>query len=457
MLAPLVFASSFCQAAETYFAIYLNGGKVGYSVSRELEGGWAESETVFRSALMGQDLDMRIVSRTLTGADGRPIEIRYTSESGGRIQLVTAKFTANEIKVVIDNGGTKTERTIQIPAGAKVVDDATASLVLNGAGSQKSYKVHVLDPTTVTLIENEVKLEGPAKVEVNGKIFDATLVTITDPRAVSKMYYSSKGDVIKVEAALGMVMLPVLKEVALADSGPRTDLGESAAIKVTPQISRPLDLLQAKFEVSGTSLSRCPSDSYQTITKSGDHWAVTIHPKDRLTAKDTSIARAKQYAKKWLGSSLHIPVGSAQFKILSQQIVGAETKVLAASERISLWIEKTMRPNAGIGVLRDASEVLSSKEGVCRDYAILGATLMRNAGIPSRVASGLIYDNGQMYYHAWNEVWSGQEWIMFDPTRASHPTNATRFKLAHGNVEDAFTFTVLQGSTFKTVSTRYRS
>lgn len=444
-------------ATETYFAIYLNGGKVGYSVTRELDAGWSESETVFRSALMGQDLEMRIVSRTRTGSDGRPIEMRYSTESGGRTQVVLAKFSQTEIRATIDNGGVKSERTIPIPPGARVVDDATSNLVLSGAGAQKSFKVHVLDPTTVTLIENEVKVNGSAKVEVGGRIVDATLVTVTDPRAASKIYFSSKGDVIKIEAALGMVMLPVSKEVAISLDGPRTDLGESAAIKVNPPIDRSLDLLEARFEVTGADLSRCPSDSYQTVTRLGDRWMVTIHPVDRMAVKDRPISEANRYAKKWIVSSLHIPVGTSQFQNLTKQILGGERRVLKASEKISLWIERSMRPNAGIGVLRDATEVLASKEGVCRDYAILGATLMRNAGIPSRVASGLIYENGQMYYHAWNEVWSGDQWVLFDPTRASHPTNATRFKLAHGNVEEAFTFTVLQGSSFKTISTKYRS
>lgn len=449
--------AAFASAADQYFAIYLNGGKVGYSVSRELKDGWSESETVFRSALMGQDLDMRIVSQTLADKDGQPKEIRTTSESGGRTQVVTAKFAAKEIKVVINNAGTITERTLAIPPGAKVVEDATSALILNGAGTTKSYKVHVLDVTTVTLIENEVTLDGPRKVEVFGKTYDATLVTVKDPRATSKIYYSAKGDVIKIEAALGMVMVPVTKEVALADITERTDLGESAAIRVSPEIVRPFDLISVKYRVSNADLSRCPSDAYQTIAKNGAEWIVSVHPIDRGRARDETITEAARYAQKWLKPSLHIPAGSPEFKRLSAGIVGGEKHVLAASERISRWIERTMTSNAGIGVLRDATEVLASKEGVCRDYAILGATLMRSAGIPTRVTSGLIYDNGQMYYHAWDEVWSGKEWITYDPTRANQPTNALRFKLAHGNVEDAFAFPVLQGCHFEIISTRYRS
>lgn len=455
--------SALSLAADAYFSIYLDGGKVGYSVTRDTpdldaEGRrWSISETVFKSALMGTDLDMKMTSKTLVGKDGRPVSMEYVTESGGRAQTVQADFAGDTIKVVVDNGGTKSEKTLRIPPGAKVVDDATSALILEGPGAVKSFKVHVLDPTTITLIENEVEVGGACKVEVKGQQFDATLVTIKDPRAMTRIYYSSKGDVIKIEGALGMVMLPESKEEAMALEGGRTDLGESAAIRVTPNIARSLDTTRVSFRVTGGDLSRSPSDGYQTIKRTGaNEWSVTIHPVDRATVPDISIASAGRYAQKWLKPTLHIPAGSPRFKSLSSSILKGEKNVIAGAERISRWIEANMNSNAGIGVLRDASEVLASKEGVCRDYAILGATLMRSAGIPTRVVSGLIYDNGQMYYHAWVEVWNGTRWIMFDPTRASMPTNALRFKLSHGNVEDAFTFSVLERCRFEVTSVKYR-
>ena len=370
---------------------------------------------------------------------------------------MNADVAGDTIKVVVDNGGTNSETTLRIPSGATVVDDATSALILEGPSSVKSFKVHVLDPTTITLIENDVEVGGACKVEVTGQQFDATLVTIKDRRAVTRIYYSSKGDVIKIEGALGMVMLPESKEEAMALADSRTDLGESAAIRVTPNITRSLDTTRVSFKVTGGDLSRSPSDGYQTIKRSGaNEWTVTIHPVDRAVVQDASIALAGRYAQKWLKPTLHIPADSPRFKSLSASILNGEKRVIAGAERISRWIEANMNSNAGIGVLRDASEVLASKEGVCRDYAILGATLMRSAGIPTRVVSGLIYDNGQMYYHAWVEVWNGTSWIMFDPTHASMPTNALRFKLSHGNVEDAFTFSVLERCRFEVTSVKYR-
>ena len=50
-----------------------------------------------------------------------------------------------------------------------------------------------------------------------------------------------------------------------------------------------------------------------------------------------------------------------------------------------------MQSRADIGITRSASDVLQSMVGVCRDYGILFAGLARGAGIPTRIAAGVLY------------------------------------------------------------------
>lgn len=462
VLGLLLVISSSALAQDAFFGIYLEGGKVGYSVVREATPPDAEgltlsvSETFFRSALLGTDLDMQVTSRTWSNSSGRPVRMEYVTSSSGRKQTLVARFGETEIVAEVDNNGTKTTRNLPIPPGARVVDDATSALVLKGPGSSKSFKVHVLDPTTVTLIENEVTVQGQTKVEVRGKTQEATLVLVRDPRATTRIFYGPDQDVLKIEGPLGMVMLPESEAEAKSMTGNRTDLGFTAAIRLEPGLSRPFDTRELRLKVTGADLTRLPSDAYQTVRREGEGWDVTIHPVAIESAKDSPIVQANRFAQKWLRPSLHVPADDPAMRRLARQIVGNERMVLAAAQKINRWVDANMKENAGIGVLRDANEVIASKEGVCRDFAILAATLMRAAGIPTRLVSGLIYDNGQMYYHAWVEVFSGSAWLMLDPTRADMGTNATRLKLAHGNVEDAFVFTVLEKPRFEVKSVRYR-
>jgi hypothetical protein len=126
-------------------------------------------------------------------------------------------------------------------------------------------------------------------------------------------------------------------------------------------------------------------------------------------------------------------------------------KPAKAGDQVRAYVKSIMVPNAGIGVLRDANDVLTTKEGVCRDYAILTATLLRASGIPARVASGLVYFGGQFYYHAWAEAYDGKQWLGFDSTSNEAQISAAHIKLADGAVEDAFAFTFLEGASIKVV------
>ena len=66
----------------------------------------------------------------------------------------------------------------------------------------------------------------------------------------------------------------------------------------------------------------------------------------------------------------------------------------------------------------DAMKILSTGRGVCIHYAILYNNLLRTAGIPSVIVSGVSYDTEKNKFenHAWNLVYVNGEWISIDPT-----------------------------------------
>ena len=153
----------------------------------------------------------------------------------------------------------------------------------------------------------------------------------------------------------------------------------------------------------------------------------------------------------WVEPSLNIPSDEAKFISLAKKIVGVRSTVRAASSEIRKWVYGYMRPNATMGIVRDANDVLESKEGVCRDYAILTVTLLRAAGIPARLASGLVSLDGNFYYHAWAEAWDGAKWIGIDSTTDRDQISAAHVKLSEGNVDKAFTFVVLSKAKLEVV------
>ena len=63
------------------------------------------------------------------------------------------------------------------------------------------------------------------------------------------------------------------------------------------------------------------------------------------------------------------------------------------------------------GYLPYPDEVLSTKKGICFDYASLAAAMLRSQGIPTQLITG--YMGAKSQYHAWNKIYiKGKGWIV---------------------------------------------
>jgi hypothetical protein len=453
-------ASAFATAETTYLGLFMQGSKIGYSsytsADDRLNGQPVkrnDSVTVMGTSLIGTALNIRIDSSTWLSSAGKPLRMKFSMASAGRSQNIDAQFRQTDVAIDIDNSGKKSRTVLPMPATGTVVDDPL-TLVMNGGmavGSTKSF--YVLDPMTVSFIKNDVKLLGKSKVNLGGKEYDSTLVEIVDPRASMRVYLSAKGDLMKAESGMGIEMRPISREAALSDAKPGTvtpDLGFSTSITPSKKIENPRSVSRLRLKLTGRDLSNLRSDEHQTLRKVEDGWVLDIHP-PRASA-GTTVTEAARQKSEWLKPSLNIPSASPRFINLAKKIVGQRKDVKGAANAIRWYVYQTMKPNAGIGVLRNADEVLDTKEGVCRDYAILTATLLRAAKIPTRLASGMVYADGAFFYHAWAEVWDGTQWVGVDSTLPEEALSAVHVKLGDGNVDKAFTFTLLENAKIEVLS-----
>lgn len=66
----------------------------------------------------------------------------------------------------------------------------------------------------------------------------------------------------------------------------------------------------------------------------------------------------------------------------------------------------------------DPDDTWQRKTGVCYDFAVLYAAMLRAEGIPARLVKGFVLKPGATayVYHAWNEVWDGAAWQIYDAT-----------------------------------------
>jgi len=443
-------ASTLCHAGENWLGLYLDGKKIGYASSVDIPDKIngktcvrTDTRTYISANLMGSTMTMDMSSSSYV-VSGKPLRMVFKLVSSGRTMQLDASFSTSQIDVLVKNGGSTSKKTIPVPKDGLVVDDPIFNLDTVRKGSQSV--VYVLDPLTASLVKNTVTNKGTESVTVAGKKQKATRIDITEIRANTKVYLDAKNQIIVAFGPMGIEMRPMSKSKAMAKSSDSNapDLADVSAIRPDKLIANPAQISELTLRITGKDLSNVPSGDHQTVKKDGDAWIVTIHPAE--TKQGVPIAKAAAEKTEWTRPSLNMPSDSALFKEKAKEIVGDSKTVDEAAGKIHRFVHELMVTNAGIGVIRDATEILKTKEGVCRDHAILTCTLFRAAGIPARLASGLVYQDGFFYYHAWIEAWNDGKWIGVDSTRPLRGVTAAHVKLAEGNVDDAFVFTFLEKS-----------
>jgi transglutaminase-like putative cysteine protease len=118
---------------------------------------------------------------------------------------------------------------------------------------------------------------------------------------------------------------------------------------------------------------------------------------------------------------------------LSREIIGEQRDLLEMTRMINKWVYKNIRKVPMI-TMPVATDVLNIRRGDCNEHTVLFTALSRSAGIPTRIAVGLTYQDGFFYYHAWPEVYFN-EWVAVDPTLGQFPADASHIRLLTGDID----------------------
>ncbi len=443
-------SSVFAWADTHWFGLYMQGTKIGYTrtTSTVVDAKPAverrDSKTVVTTQMLGQEMQIEIETSTWIDRSGRPTRMVFKNTSAGRVMTVDAEFLADKVVANVDSNGSKFAKTVAIPADAKLMDDPSESFLRGGLPKPGSKtKGYVFAPDMLDLVLVTVEVKGKTKVEVGGVSYDSWHIVLDDPRAQMQVFASEKGDVIKVTGPMGMELRPETEAVATSFTASRTDLADASSLRPT---GMGIDTSKSKLTLSitGADLSAIPSDFGQSATKVPGGWNLVIKPILAPNEKTTILAAGKQMAK-WTKPEPRVQSDDPEFVDMAKRIVAGKGTVVAAAKEIYTFVHGTMQVNAGIGVLRDAKEIWKTKEGVCRDHAILTGTLMRAAGIPTRFVNGLVFAGDAYYYHAWVEYWEGSQWVGMDTTRGFF-LNVGYIKTSQGSASEALKGFLLDGA-----------
>jgi hypothetical protein len=363
--------------------------------------------------------------------------------TGPRTVTIDVVYGPKTVEVDWDTGGTKSHQSVPVPLGALYSDEARV-IRDRAPGVGKTFSYWEFSPENAKFEKVEIKTVGPTHYKRDGKSHSATLTELKTDGAVNRWFTDQAGQVVRREYTMGMSDQLEPKQIAMAmpAHAATPDMMALDALTIDKPIFDGIHLHELKVQFRGTDLSKIPSDAGQVVQKVGDSWIVDVHPPRIADLPRESIAEAAVGQERWTRPSLFIPSSDPQLTELAHQIVGKKD-VLDATFAIMHYVNGIMTPDMGVGVAQDALVVLRTKQGKCTDYAILTTALLRAAGIPARLESGLVTELGTFYYHAWCAVWDGKRWIGVDSVIDDQQFSACHIRLAQGDAETAFDFAVI--------------
>jgi transglutaminase-like putative cysteine protease len=436
-------------AEPEWFGVYLMGKKAGWSRTwlglEEREGkklfvGRAESTI---SATVGE----RSVQRTQTDEkvyEGVPggrllsFSSRHAGDGGDRV--IEGRCTAEGCRVKLTAQGKTEERNIG-PVRETVDDADAARLAVARRGEVRGEQLDLESLRTKKMID---RYAGATKAAAGG--VEATLAVVEEleesDRAAARFVIAPDGRV--VEMKLGDAIVARAEPEETARRLDKVDLFAMTRVKLGAPLPRTVPGAVV-FRLRGLPKEFEIPDPRQSFTREPDGTvSLTVtarRPAAADPAKDAPRSTAPAAADdELLAPTPEVDSDAPQIQALSRRVVGSTGGVYAASVKLVHFVYG--RLEKAYGVSRDrATEVLALGKGDCTEHALLFTALARAAGIPARQVHGLVFaryndEVPALYWHAWVEVRSGEEWIAVDPTFDQPVADPTHVTLGRGSQVD---------------------
>ncbi|MBN1334736.1 MAG: transglutaminase domain-containing protein [Deltaproteobacteria bacterium] len=430
-------------ANERWMGIYFEDQPVGYAVEsrRPTQDGQTliASRSVFRLASMGEIQAVATSGTALLDAERQLVSFDIVLSSGDVNLAARGRVVPGGLQMEVFQAGET--RVLELPMEEPPQISLSFATAIEGRtlAVGDRFDLPWFDP--VTLSQDRMQI-GVTDVElIPGTAEEAYWLDVRVGEVRTRRLVTPSGDVLREEGGLGLSMVRMSREEAegLASQSPGVDLIALAAIPVETPIDRARDAVAVDFEVSGAA--RIPHDPpLQTVDGVSVRIRVPLEaeiPALPLLASPTGHPEVDDA----LAPTFLLPSTHEEIRQKAIEVTGGATSRREAARRLTNWVFTSVEKRPVLGVPHGL-EVLRRLEGDCNEHTALYVSLARAAGVPARIAAGLVYTDRMsgepaFYYHAWPEVHLGgtPAWVPVDPTFGQFPADATHLKLVEGGLD----------------------
>ncbi|MER3447429.1 MAG: hypothetical protein C4291_11600 [Candidatus Dadabacteria bacterium] len=427
------------SSKEEWMGIYSGGDKIGYShtiIEPINQNTKVSEETNLRINILGSDQDVEVKSNYILNKYN--IQSFDFSMKAGFVGLqANGRKEGKELKVQIYSASGKSEISLPLKDEPLVPSMIFKWLTDQNPKVGKRYDVSLFDPT-LALTGGEahdskamLTVEGEEEVKIPLGSFKTYRIKMVFMGSESTSWITHDGEVIKEASPPGLVSLREARDKALGGSLSSLDIIQKTAISSNVLLDNPRTLKLLRVKIDGI-------DSTQGLDLnggSGQSFANGI-----IEVRQPNISGFTPYSIPYSGNEYNMYIKANSLiqsndpRIVekSKEILKGERNSLRAAEEINNWVYNNLEKVPTVSI-PNALDVLKIRRGDCNEHATLFAALARAAGIPTKIAFGIVYLDGKFYYHAWDEVFVGR-WMAVDPTFGQFPADASHIRFLEGDL-----------------------
>ncbi len=461
LLFTLVFALTFANGAiaaeepvydtvisESWSEVLFSNKKIGFSfqkIESGPEGYKITGRAMMRMSVMDTKQDLSFFQTFLLDKQRNVTSFINVQKIGAQRMTTFGKLFPGRIELEISGAGGSQRVVKKIPDGTGFIE----TFVFQNAdrfkeGYKKTFPVFLaslraVDSLTVTFL-------GSDEIMVDGvKTAVSHIQTSMHGFSTSMLVTENGISVREKDNMLGVTTRKSTEKQAL--TFPETSVSVSSLItfslvKPDKPVHDPDNAKTMKFLIGGLKSPKdIPRDNRQSAgspswsSNSGGERVMSlpvtitkIRPK-----RSIPLAKAGKGFGQYLESTPEAQSDHGLIRYTALKIVGKEKETWNAAQRLNFWVFENLDKKLVDSFT--AVDVLKAKEGECQAHTNLFTAMARSVGIPTRIASGLVYSRIQkgFLYHAWPEIHVG-EWIAIDPTLGQDVADVTHIKLIEGGI-----------------------
>jgi hypothetical protein len=462
----------FAGGEQNYFALFMEGKKVGYAVFDRFVGeGRVKTTTTVNMTISRGAVPMTVVmSETCVETDkGEPLSFEAIQQMSFITMKVSGRVEPNGMMIVEKGAVVSREKW---PEGALMSEGLRLLEKEKSLKKGTTFKVKVFSASSVQAFDAEVTAGDRQKVDLLGRIVELTEVRtrMTMPMAgvmETVDYFDDNLEVQKsVMPVMGMTMeivactkefamlapevFDVIDKMFMQSPQPIDNVGSAESITYT--LVPKTDVNQPGKSAAGDiiKLESIPSTDCQSVTKAeGGKVIVKVKPAAMTKGVKFPYKGSDKKILAALKPGRFVQSDDERIIKLAKQAVGDANNAAEAAKRIETFVAQYIENRTLSVGYASALEVLDSRAGDCTEFAVLTSALCRAAGMPSQVVFGVAYvkewDTIRDSFggHAWVQAYIGDKWVGLDSAfkksgRGGFDAGHIALAVGSGDPEDFF-------------------